>query len=200
MRAVQGNNSKRRSVCISREASGKHPIDNGAHKNLSGKFEKSATPVNLTNVNVFVQPQSNYMYYNSFLVKPQVATSKPASTYTKLLNFKVRPGDKDLFNHHKSSMDQPKINLLNEDKKIIKRATVVVKKYSYFTRVGFLPNNPYKPNQDSFMVNPKLNGDSKTHLFAVADGHGMNIIRAIWKRSIVYNQNQSTMLLCDQVF
>ena len=38
------------------------------------------------------------------------------------------------------------------------------------TRQGVLISNPSKPNQDSYLVKQLEDG---THIFAVADGHGM---------------------------
>ena len=48
----------------------------------------------------------------------------------------------------------------------------VVTKYAFATRVGYVPNNPYKVNQDSFVLQPNLNKSPYCHLFGVADGHG----------------------------
>ena len=186
---MQCHYSKRKSFSISREASGQHKIEKQTTKNLSGKIEKTSTPVNLTNVNVYVQPQSNYMYYNSFLVKPSpIITHKPISTIAKILNLKVNSlNGTDTFHSKKSSLDNPKLNVINERKRSIGRVTLAVKKYSYFTRVGYVPNNPYKVNQDNFIAQPKLGNDNKRHFFAVADGHGIHLIRAIRKRDIHYH-------------
>jgi cGMP-dependent protein kinase len=40
--------------------------------------------------------------------------------------------------------------------------------------VGFIPNNPNKVNQDSFILSPNLNGCNFRHYFGVCDGHGQN--------------------------
>lgn len=48
----------------------------------------------------------------------------------------------------------------------------MVNKYSYFTKLGFLPDNPYKVNQDSFIIHPKISSLNYRHYFGVADGHG----------------------------
>jgi serine/threonine protein phosphatase PrpC len=47
-----------------------------------------------------------------------------------------------------------------------------VTKYAYYSKVGAVPNNQQKQNQDSFIVAPKLSGRYSEHLFGVADGHG----------------------------
>jgi serine/threonine protein phosphatase PrpC len=47
-----------------------------------------------------------------------------------------------------------------------------VTKYAYYSKVGSMPNNPGKQNQDSFIVHPKLKGNYYQHLFGIADGHG----------------------------
>ena len=49
---------------------------------------------------------------------------------------------------------------------------MIVTKYAYYTKVGMVPSNPYKVNQDAFIVAPKLNNIQNQHMFAVADGHG----------------------------
>jgi len=49
---------------------------------------------------------------------------------------------------------------------------VLVTKYAFYSKVGHMPNNPNKQNQDSFLVNPKILGSYSQHLFGVADGHG----------------------------
>lgn len=50
----------------------------------------------------------------------------------------------------------------------------VITKYAFATRVGFIPNNPNKVNQDSFILTPNLNGCNFRHYFGVCDGHGQN--------------------------
>ena len=49
----------------------------------------------------------------------------------------------------------------------------VVTKYAFATRVGFVPNNPYKVNQDSFVLKPNFNKSPYCHFFGVLDGHGV---------------------------
>lgn len=48
----------------------------------------------------------------------------------------------------------------------------VVTKFAFATRVGYMPNNPYKTNQDSFILAPNLLNQPALHYFGVADGHG----------------------------
>ena len=50
----------------------------------------------------------------------------------------------------------------------------VVTKYAFATRVGYIPNNPEKVNQDSFILHPNINKSPYCHLFGVCDGHGGN--------------------------
>lgn len=47
-----------------------------------------------------------------------------------------------------------------------------IQKFACRSHTGFMPGNPNKVNQDSFILNTELNFD--TCLFAVADGHGVN--------------------------
>jgi len=48
----------------------------------------------------------------------------------------------------------------------------VITKYAFATRVGFVPNNPNKVNQDSFILSPNMNSANYRHYFGVCDGHG----------------------------
>ena len=48
----------------------------------------------------------------------------------------------------------------------------VITKYAFATRVGYIPNNPHKQNQDSFILNPNLASCNFRHYFGVCDGHG----------------------------
>lgn len=50
----------------------------------------------------------------------------------------------------------------------------VITKYAFATRVGYIPNNPNKVNQDSFILSPNLGGCNFRHYFGVCDGHGQN--------------------------
>ncbi len=50
----------------------------------------------------------------------------------------------------------------------------IVTKYAFATRVGFMPGNPNKQNQDAFVLHPNFKDSSFTHLFGVCDGHGSN--------------------------
>ena len=38
--------------------------------------------------------------------------------------------------------------------------------------MGYIPNNPYKQNQDNFVLAPNLLNQPALHYFAVCDGHG----------------------------
>jgi serine/threonine protein phosphatase PrpC len=64
----------------------------------------------------------------------------------------------------------------------------VVTKFAFATRVGYIPGNPYKVNQDAFILAPNILKHPATHYFGVCDGHGkepiLNIIRSKWKGSI----------------
>lgn len=48
----------------------------------------------------------------------------------------------------------------------------VVRKFAFATKVGFVPSNPQKINQDAFILAPNIGKKSAMHLFGVADGHG----------------------------
>lgn len=46
-------------------------------------------------------------------------------------------------------------------------------KFAFATKTGFSPKNPYKVNQDQYLVMPHLGEYRRTHFFAVCDGHGV---------------------------
>ena len=48
----------------------------------------------------------------------------------------------------------------------------VVTRFSYSTKAGVVPHNPYKVNQDQYLVMPKLLSRKYLHLFGICDGHG----------------------------
>lgn len=50
----------------------------------------------------------------------------------------------------------------------------MITKFAFATTVGFIPGNPYKQNQDSFILAPNLSQVQGLHFFAVCDGHGLN--------------------------
>ncbi len=50
----------------------------------------------------------------------------------------------------------------------------VITKYAFATRVGYIPNNPNKVNQDSFVLAPNFAQTNYRHFFGVCDGHGTN--------------------------
>ena len=53
----------------------------------------------------------------------------------------------------------------------------VITKYAFATRVGFIPNNASKVNQDSYILVPSIEGPESNnykHYFGVCDGHGSN--------------------------
>lgn len=45
-------------------------------------------------------------------------------------------------------------------------------RFSYRTKKGYIPSNPDKVNQDSYVLSPNLNKKTWQHFFAVCDGHG----------------------------
>ena len=48
----------------------------------------------------------------------------------------------------------------------------VIRKFAFATRVGYHPQNPNKVNQDSYILQPNIQGTSQVHLFGICDGHG----------------------------
>jgi serine/threonine protein phosphatase PrpC len=60
-------------------------------------------------------------------------------------------------------------NDINYDEK-----TNIVTKFAFATRVGYSPNNPFKVNQDAFILAPNILNVQWMHYFGVCDGHGQN--------------------------
>ena len=50
----------------------------------------------------------------------------------------------------------------------------IVTKFAFATRVGYIPNNPYKVNQDAYILSPNIMKLPAFHYFGVCDGHGQN--------------------------
>ena len=63
-------------------------------------------------------------------------------------------------------------SLQNSQRKTANKDIKVIEKFSVRSHVGYIPGNPHKINQDSFILNSDLNYEYT--LFSVADGHGVN--------------------------
>ena len=50
----------------------------------------------------------------------------------------------------------------------------MITKFAFATTQGFIPGNPYKVNQDAYVLTPNLGGNQGLHFFAVCDGHGLH--------------------------
>jgi len=48
----------------------------------------------------------------------------------------------------------------------------VILKYSYKSKMGMIPGNPGKVNQDSYIAVSNIGGNPNLHFYAVCDGHG----------------------------
>lgn len=74
--------------------------------------------------------------------------------------------------------DQPANNQIsqeNDNKQYgINEDVNIVTKFAFATRVGYIPNNPYKVNQDSYLLAPNIMKLPAFHYFGVCDGHGQN--------------------------
>lgn len=64
--------------------------------------------------------------------------------------------------------DQPANNQSVEaDENAVKEDVNIVTKFAFATRVGYIPNNPYKVNQDAYVLNPNLLKLPAFHYFGV---------------------------------
>ena len=135
------------------------PKKNAKPKNNTSSSD--APPINMTNVNVFLPSHSShFMFYNNFIIK------------NSLQKFQSKPSTRENSTKRKKCFHGYKNSIA-----CIDTSQIVVTKYSYYTKVGFMPDNPHKQNQDNFIIATKLNGKIMQHFFAVADGHGMFLIR-----------------------
>lgn len=91
----------------------------------------------------------------------------------------VKDSQRKVIIHKKSNsiQDKPISSILNNLQTMQKGKTQVkevnvVEKCAVRNNVGFMPGNPHKVNQDSFIAKARLNFEYL--LFVVADGHGVN--------------------------
>lgn len=45
-------------------------------------------------------------------------------------------------------------------------------RFSFRTKKGYIPNNSFKVNQDSYIITPNINKQTWQHFFGICDGHG----------------------------
>jgi hypothetical protein len=127
-------------------------------------------------------PPSNLLMQNKNAAQPKILSIAKQSKITANIRFthlpkaENKPCNPSIF--HKSSSVDAAIDTSST-------STVTIRKYSYYSKQGYLPDNPNKVNQDNFIAFPKLGGSTTRHLFAVADGHGNYFIRPIRKRNII---------------
>ena len=127
-------------------------------------------------------PPSNLLMQNKNAAQPKILNIAKQSKITANIRFTHLPKadhkscSPSIF--HKSSSVDAAIDTSSP-------STIAIRKYSYYSKQGYLPDNPNKVNQDNFIVFPKLGGSNTKHLFAVADGHGNYVIRSIRKRNII---------------
>ena len=115
--------------------------------------------------------QQNETKVNNYLPEEHKIQYKKLTDF-KLPNPKVMESFKDNTPQNNKSMikEQPQVQLVEEPKD----ETNVVTKFAFATRVGFIPNNPMKVNQDNFILHPNIQGSQGCHFFSVCDGHGQN--------------------------
>jgi hypothetical protein len=75
-----------------------------------------------------------------------------------------------------TSNDQPANNQVPSDPEShsVNEDINIVTKFAFATRVGYIPNNPYKQNQDAYILSPNIMKLPAFHFFGVCDGHGQN--------------------------
>ena len=119
-------------------------------KTFTDEVKPESTPINMTNVNVFLPSHSShFMFYNNFVIK------NSTNTKTNINSRESSANRKRGIHSYKNSIANISTNAL------------VVTKYSYYSKGGYIPDNLSKPNQDNFIVAPKLNSKLTRHFFGV---------------------------------
>ena len=72
--------------------------------------------------------------------------------------------------------DQPANNQApaEVDKENVNEDHNIVTKFAFATRVGYIPNNPYKVNKDAYILSSNIMKLPAFHYFGVCDGHEQN--------------------------
>ena len=104
------------------------------------------------------------------------ASNKLATSQNSERRVKEAP-KKPLIHKKSASISEKPISavlnsLQNAQRKTMNKEIKVIEKFSVRTHVGYVPGNPHKVNQDSYILNSELNFEHS--LFSVADGHGVN--------------------------
>ena len=69
-------------------------------------------------------------------------------------------------------IEKPETHVEINQPKINDRFNAITK-FAFATSCGYQPGNPYKVNQDSYILVPNMLNTAGFHLFAVNDGHGL---------------------------
>lgn len=80
---------------------------------------------------------------------------------------------KSALTNDKPANNQTPVEVEKEDEHVNEDVNIVTK-FAFATRVGYIPNNPYKVNQDAYILSPNLLKLPAFHYFGVCDGHGQN--------------------------
>jgi len=105
--------------------------------------------------------------------RPASSTSenkdKTKSMHQRLLSAKDLKKENNKFNN----VDEASIEQEESDERFYVSKNVVTK-YAFATRVGYIPMNPNKVNQDTYILGPCIEGpeNNSKHIFGVNDGHG----------------------------
>ena len=126
----------------------------------------------------FVSPERSVK--NSKTNKSQKLDDSLRSKTRESVNSPVNFGRKPKIEHSKTPVYKifksvSAVEAWEEGKEIIyNEKENIVTKFAFATRVGHSPNNPYKVNQDSFILAPNILNIQSMHYFGVWDGHGQN--------------------------
>jgi len=129
------------------------------HKNIQDVSQKSHKSQNSSAENISIQQKIDNVSRHARMAS--------AEDKRRMLEGKVKMGRRQ----SQGELDTPK--LLQEARYIQRN---VITKYAFATRVGYIPNNTSKVNQDSYILTPTVEGPTANykHFFGVCDGHGSN--------------------------
>jgi hypothetical protein len=123
----------------------------------------------------FLEEDKFSSYFSDFKKSGDITNLLHESTRQKIIN------SQQIFHREETSCPQDprysrnsikmsKRKFLNRISESDTLSSSIIKDHGAYSRTGYFPNNPLKPNQDSYIQKPDLL--PATHLFGVCDGHG----------------------------
>ncbi|KAL4445261.1 hypothetical protein ABPG74_022074 [Tetrahymena malaccensis] len=112
----------------------------------------------------------NNLHSNEFLQNTQQLQQQQQQ------EFEQNPSGSNSQNNNNGNQNQNQQqpqNAANPEQPAQQNKGVFNMKYSFRTRKGFMPNNPNKVNQDTYIIHQNINKKPWQHFYSVCDGHGV---------------------------